>query len=52
MGKYRAKTNTRMDRKTSIYVMDEKVGSTTSVPNSALRLMVDKDQGLWSGILS
>ena len=28
------------------------MGRTSSAPNSALRLIVDKDQGLWSGLLS
>ena len=36
----------------TINVTDGKVGRTTSAPNSALRLIVDKDQGLRSGILS
>ena len=35
-----------------IYVTDGMMGRTTSAPISALRLIVDKDQGLRSGILS
>ena len=35
-----------------IYVTDRKVGRTASAPNSALCLIVDKDQGLRSGIQS
>ena len=36
----------------SLENMDGTVGRTTSVPNSALSLKVDKDQGLRSGISS
>ena len=35
-----------------IYVMDGKMGRTTRAPISALCLIVDKDKGLRSGILS
>ena len=40
------------NRTLSIYVTDGKVGRTTSMPNSALRLIVDKDQGLLYTVLN
>ena len=36
----------------NIHILSERWGRTSSAPNSALRLLVDKDQGLLCGILS